>query len=94
MGIKAPYPPSPYPPKGPYDSGLRKLGLSYQKKGTKIFAIDHSCYLRLNSLKKNPAVPLHTPQNTLAGSRSSGSSVYRVWGLGFLGSRSFGLMKF
>ena len=22
MGIKAPYPPSPYPPKGPYDLGL------------------------------------------------------------------------
>ena len=22
MGIKAPYPPSPYPPKGPYDRGF------------------------------------------------------------------------
>ena len=25
MGIKAPYPPSPYPPKGPYDYGLESL---------------------------------------------------------------------
>ena len=30
MGIKAPYPPSPYPPKAPYDYHLLKPLISFQ----------------------------------------------------------------
>ena len=40
MGIKAPYPPSPYPPKGPYDSrvhydgfGVWCSGLGFEARG-------------------------------------------------------------
>ena len=38
MGIKAPYPPSPYPPKGPYDTVV--VGLQESKtKGLRLRAL-------------------------------------------------------